>query len=72
MSTKNKIHQARGRGEQAVADITDDAELHEEGERHERAGKLRDAIDKAKDKVEDTIEVIEEKMDRKSRSSHQD
>jgi uncharacterized protein YjbJ (UPF0337 family) len=43
--------QAKGRVKQAVGDLTDDDDLKREGKLDEAGGKLKDGIDKVKDKI---------------------
>ena len=42
---------AKGHLKQAVGDLTDDKDLEAEGEVDELAGKAKDVVDKAKDKL---------------------
>ncbi|MEZ5218221.1 MAG: CsbD family protein [Ilumatobacteraceae bacterium] len=44
--------QIKGRVKQAAGDLTDDEELRNEGKVDEAAGKVKDAIDKVKNKVQ--------------------
>jgi uncharacterized protein YjbJ (UPF0337 family) len=53
-----KIDQIKGRVEQAAGDLTDDEELQNQGERHEKGGKL-------KEKVNGAIDAVQEKLDKK-------
>jgi uncharacterized protein YjbJ (UPF0337 family) len=43
--------QAKGRVKQAVGDLTDDNDLKREGKVDETAGKVKDGVDKLKDKL---------------------
>jgi uncharacterized protein YjbJ (UPF0337 family) len=43
--------QVKGRVKQAVGDLTDDDELKREGKIDEGAGKVKEAVDKVKDKL---------------------
>ncbi len=43
--------QAKGRVKQAVCDLTDDKDLKREGKLDEAAGKVKDGVDKVKDKL---------------------
>lgn len=51
-----KAEALKGRAKQAVADVTDDPDLHDEGEVDEAAGKTREAVGTAKRKVGDAVE----------------
>ncbi len=52
-----------GRAKQSVGDLTDDTELEQEGENQESAGKLKDAVNDATEKIEDSIDAVREKFD---------
>ena len=52
-----------GRIKQAAGDLTDNEDLKEEGERDELAGKLKDAVDDVGDKVRDGIDKLKDKFD---------
>lgn len=54
--------QAKGRVKQAAGDLTGDDELRREGEQDETAGKVKDTIDGAKDKANDAIDSVREKL----------
>jgi len=54
--------QAKGRVKQAAGDLTGDDELRREGEQDEIAGKVKDTIDGAKDKANDAIDSVREKL----------
>ena len=54
--------QAKGRVKQAAGDLTGDDELRREGEQDETAGKVKDTIDDAKDKANDAIDSVREKL----------
>lgn len=43
--------QAKGRIKEAVGDLTDDKDLQREGKVDKMAGKAKDAVDRAKDKL---------------------
>jgi uncharacterized protein YjbJ (UPF0337 family) len=49
---------SRGRRKKAVADVTDDPALHDEGEVDEAAGTTRAAVGSAKRKVGDAVEKV--------------
>jgi len=42
----------KGRAKKAVGDLTDDDELKNEGRTDQAAGKVKDAVDTVKDKVQ--------------------
>ena len=53
---------ATGRVKQAVGDLTDNEELQAEGQADETAGKVKDMVDDAKDKVDGAIDSIKNKL----------
>lgn len=53
-----EVDQAKGRVKKAAGDLTDDEDLKNEGRADEVAGKLKDAVDTAKDKVNDAIDKV--------------
>jgi uncharacterized protein YjbJ (UPF0337 family) len=56
--------QAKGRIKQAAGDLTDDPKLRKEGLRDEQAGKAKEMIREGKDKLEDAVDSVRDKMDR--------
>ena len=64
MGIEDKIDQAKGRAEQAAGDVTDNEELEDQGERHENEGKLKGALDSAKDKLTEGIDKLSDKADK--------
>ena len=48
--------EAKGRAKEAVGDLTDDDDLKREGKTDKLAGKAKDAVESAKDKVRDAID----------------
>ena len=52
-----------GRLKQAAGDLTGDDDLKEEGRRDEAAGKVKDGIDKAKDKLTSAVDDVRSKLD---------
>ncbi|HVW32326.1 MAG TPA: CsbD family protein [Acidimicrobiia bacterium] len=48
----------KGRMKEAAGDLTDDDKLRREGETDQAAGKVKDAVDTAKDKVQDMHDRI--------------
>ena len=53
-----KVETLKGKVKQAVGDLTDDRDLHDEGVVDETAGKTQDAIGHARRKVGETLEGI--------------
>jgi uncharacterized protein YjbJ (UPF0337 family) len=52
-----------GRVKQAAGDLTDNEDLKEEGRRDETAGKVKEGIGKAKDKLNDAVDDVRSKLD---------
>jgi uncharacterized protein YjbJ (UPF0337 family) len=53
MHMSGEADQTKGRIKQAVGDLTDDDELKREGKIDEGAGKVKETVDKVKDKLTD-------------------
>ena len=53
MYMSGEADQTKGRIKQAVGDLTDDDELKREGKIDEGAGKVKETVDKVKDKLTD-------------------
>lgn len=53
--------QVVGRVKQAAGDLTDNEDLKNEGKKDEAAGKLKDVVDDAKEKVNDLIDKVRDK-----------
>ena len=47
---------AKGRVKEAVGDLTDDDDLKREGKTDRAAGKAKDVVDSAKEKVQDLVD----------------
>ena len=59
---EGKAEAVKGKVKQAVGDLTDNADLHDEGVVDETAGKTQETFGKAKRKVGEAIEDIGEKI----------
>jgi uncharacterized protein YjbJ (UPF0337 family) len=59
-----KADQLKGKIKQAAGDLTDDAELHDEGVADEAAGNVQEGFGRGRRKVGDAIEDIGEKIKR--------
>jgi uncharacterized protein YjbJ (UPF0337 family) len=55
---KGKTDQAKGRVKQAVGDLTNDEELHDEGVADEASGRVQESFGQGKRKVGEAIEDI--------------
>ena len=58
---KNK-DQAKGRVEQAVADLTGNDEMKRRGKADEKAGDTKVVIEKVKDKVEHLVDTVKDRV----------
>ena len=58
------VDQAKGKIKQAAGDLTDDPELHKEGQRDEQAGKVKEAIEDAKEKLENAVDAARDKLNK--------
>lgn len=56
--------QAKGKVKQAVGDLTENDELKSEGKLDEAAGKVKEAVGSVKDRVEDAVDAVKEKLHR--------
>ena len=58
----NDLDQAKGRVKQAVGDLTDNKDLKKEGQADENAGKVKEFFEDAKDKAEDLVDKIKDRL----------
>jgi len=54
----------KGRAKEAVGDLTDDQRLKNEGKADRASGKAKDFVDDLKDKADDAIDAVKEKLHR--------
>ena len=59
---KGKMDQVKGQAKQAVGDLTDDEQLHDEGVADEAGGEVREGFGRTKRKVGEAIEDIGENI----------
>ena len=52
----------KGRVKEAAGDLTDDADLKNEGRADRASGKVKDALDDVRDKADDAIDKVKDKM----------
>lgn len=52
----------KGRLKQTAGDLTGDEDLEREGERDEKSGKAKDAIDTARNKASDAVDSVRDKF----------
>ena len=56
--TKGKIDEGKGRAKQAAGDVTGNDDLHREGKTDELAGKARQTVSDAGEKVGEGVEKV--------------
>ena len=56
------MDEAKGKIKQAAGDLTDDPQLHKEGQRDEQAGKVKEKLQDAKDKLDDAVDKVRDKI----------
>jgi uncharacterized protein YjbJ (UPF0337 family) len=56
------LDQAKGKIKQAVGDLTDDNDLRKEGKNDEKAGKVKEFFGDAKDKADDLVDKVKDKV----------
>jgi len=54
----------KGRAKEAVGDLTDDDRLKREGKADRASGKAKEMVEDLKDKAEDAIDSVKEKLHR--------
>jgi uncharacterized protein YjbJ (UPF0337 family) len=54
----------KGRAKEAVGDLTDNDRLKREGKADRMSGKAKDFVDDVKDRAEDAIDKVKEKLQR--------
>lgn len=60
----NNLDQAKGRIKQAAGDLTDNDDLKRDGKTDEHAGKVKEVLEDAKDKADDLVDKVKEKLHR--------
>ena len=56
------LDEAKGRAKQAVGDVTGDDDLRREGKVDEKAGQAKDKVGDLKDKAENAIDKVKDKV----------
>ena len=59
---ENKTEQAKGKVKQAAGDLTGDDDLRREGKVDEASGSAKDKVGDLKDKAEDAIDSVKDKL----------
>ncbi len=57
-----QFDQAKGKIKQAAGDLTGDDDLKAEGEYDEKAGKVKEVVGDVKDKVDDAVDTVKDKL----------
>jgi uncharacterized protein YjbJ (UPF0337 family) len=60
---EGRYDELKGRAKQAVGDLTDDDELRRSGKRDEAGGKVKQATQRAKDKIDEGVDRVKETLD---------
>ncbi len=63
---ENKTEQAKGKVKQAAGDLTGDDDLRREGKVDEASGSAKDKLGDLKDKAEDAVDSVKDKLTGKS------
>jgi len=58
------IDETKGRVKEAAGDLTDNDDLKREGKADQTAGKAKQVVEDVKDKVNDGVDAIKEKLKR--------
>jgi uncharacterized protein YjbJ (UPF0337 family) len=54
--------QVKGKVKQAVGDLTDNKDLKKEGKADEKAGEVKKFLESVKDKAEDLVDTVKDKI----------
>jgi uncharacterized protein YjbJ (UPF0337 family) len=65
MDNEHEYDKVKGRVKQAAGALTDDDELRRSGEHDEKAGKVKEAVQHGKEKIDDAVDAVKERIDRK-------
>lgn len=60
---EHEIDKTKGRIKQAAGDLTGNDELRRSGAADERAGKAKEAVEHGKDKLDDAIDAVKDRLD---------
>lgn len=59
-----KADELKGRVKEAAGDLTDNDDLEREGKADRAAGKVKDFIDDAKEKVDEAVDSVKDRLHR--------
>jgi uncharacterized protein YjbJ (UPF0337 family) len=54
--------QVKGKVKQAVGDLTDNEDLKKEGKADEKAGEVKEYLERVKDKADDLVDTVKDKI----------
>ncbi len=57
--------QAKGKIKQAAGVLTDDDKLRAQGENDAKAGKVKEVIETGKDKLDDAVDAVKDRLNKK-------
>jgi uncharacterized protein YjbJ (UPF0337 family) len=60
--TEGRSEELKGRAKQAAGDLTDNDELRRSGKEDEASGKVKQAVEHAKDKIEEGVDRVKDKL----------
>jgi uncharacterized protein YjbJ (UPF0337 family) len=61
-SADGKMDKVKGHAKEAMGEITDDDELKRKGKADRASGGVKEAVDNAKDKIDDTVDRVKDKL----------
>ena len=61
---RSKSDDLKGRAKEAVGDFTDNPDLKREGKADRAAGKVKEVVSDAKDRLEDAVDNVRDKIHR--------
>jgi len=61
---EGKTDELKGRAKEAAGDLSDNDDLKNEGKTDQASGKMKQAVEGMKDKVEDGIDAVKDKVHR--------
>jgi uncharacterized protein YjbJ (UPF0337 family) len=60
----SEFDEMKGRAKEAAGDLTEDEDLKREGKIDQLGADIKEKAEAAKDKVDDTVDKVKEKLDR--------
>jgi uncharacterized protein YjbJ (UPF0337 family) len=58
------LDQAKGKVKQAAGDLTGNKDLRREGKKDETAGKMKEGVERAGDKMQDAVDSVKDRTNR--------